>query len=75
METEEQKARRKFNRINKIEIYERKARKVARLIMLLGCEVCPANKYCKTLDENKMNVKDFNYCKKCIVEWLQKGEY
>ena len=73
--TEEQKLRHKYNQIHKIEIYERKARKMARLIMLMGCEVCPAKKYCESKSENGANVKNFNNCKKYIVEWVQEGSY
>lgn len=73
--TEEQKLRHKYNQMHKIEIYERKARKMARLIMFMGCEVCPAKKYCENKDSEKIKIKDFNYCKKCIVEWMQEGSY
>lgn len=73
--TEEQKLRHKYNQIHKIEIYERKARKMARLIMLMGCEVCPVKKYCESKSENNVNVKNFNNCKKYIVEWMQEGSY
>lgn len=73
--TEEQKLRHKYNQIHKIEIYERKARKMARLIMLMGCEVCPAKKYCESKSKNGVDIKNFNNCKKYIVEWMQEGSY
>lgn len=73
--TEEQKLRHKYNQMHKIEIYERKARKMARLIMLMGCEVCPAKRHCESKSENNVNVKNFNNCKKYIVEWMQEGSY
>lgn len=73
--TEEQKLRHKYNQIHKIEIYERKARKMARLIMLMGCEVCPAKRYCENKSESNVDVKNFNNCKKYIVEWMQERSY
>lgn len=73
--TEEQKLRHKYNQIHKIEIYERKARKMARLIMLMGCDVCPAKRYCENKSESNIDVKNFNNCKKYIVEWMQEGSY